>query len=84
VHLALSIITVSLGQFLIPRVADILLVHYAAIIGPSCFYAAKVTFVTLGFIVVVQVKVYLRRVVVVFLLSKRKISLIYVSLLTIS
>jgi hypothetical protein len=67
-----------------PRVANVLLVHYTIIIGPGCFCAAKVRFVTLGFIVVVQVKVCLRRVVVVFLLSKREISLIYVSLLTIS
>jgi hypothetical protein len=67
-----------------PRVANVLLVYYAVIIGPSYFYAAKVRFVTLGFVVVMQVKVYLRYIVVVFLLSKRKISLIYISLLTIS
>jgi hypothetical protein len=84
VRLILSIVTVSLGQFLVPRVANVLLVHYAVVIGPSCFCAAKVRFVTLGFIAVVQVKVCLRCVVVVFLLSKRKIGLIYVSLLTIS
>jgi hypothetical protein len=53
VHLALSIIIVSLGQFLMPRVADVLLVHYAIIIGSSCFCAAKVRFVMLGFIVVI-------------------------------
>jgi hypothetical protein len=35
-----------------PRVANILLVHYTIIIGPSCFYAAKVRFVILQFIVV--------------------------------
>jgi hypothetical protein len=84
VHLALSIVTVSLGQFLIPRVADVLPVYHAVIIGPGCFYAAKVRFVTLGFVAIIQVKVCLRRVVVVFLLSERKISLIYISLLTIS
>jgi hypothetical protein len=84
VRLALSVVIVSLGQFLVPRVANVLLVHYAVIIGSSCFCAAKVRFVMLGFIAVVQVKVYLRCVVVVFLLSKRKIGLIYVSLLTVS
>jgi hypothetical protein len=83
VRLALSVVTVSLGQFLVPRVANVLPVHHAIVIGPSCFCAAEVGFVTLGFIAVVQVKVCLRRVVVVFLLSKRKISLIYVSLLTV-
>jgi hypothetical protein len=83
VRLALSIVIVSLGQFLVPRVANVLLVYYAVVIGPGCFCAAEVRFVTLGFVVVVQVKVYLRCVVVVFLLSKRKISLIYVSLLTV-
>jgi hypothetical protein len=36
-----------------PRVANVLLVHYALIIGPSCFCAAKVRFVTLEFVVVV-------------------------------
>jgi hypothetical protein len=66
-----------------PRVVNVLLVHYAVVIGPSCFYAAEVRFVMLGFVAVVQVKVCLRRVVVVFLLSKRKIGLIYVSLLTV-
>jgi hypothetical protein len=84
VRLALSIVTVSLGQFLMPKVVNVLLVYYTVIIGPSCFCAAKVRFITLGFIVVIQVKVCLRCVVVVFLLSKRKISLIYISLLTIS
>jgi hypothetical protein len=68
----------------VPRVANVLLVHYAIIIGPSCFCAAKVRFITLGFVAVMQVKVCLRCVVVVFLLSKCKISLIYISLLTIS
>jgi hypothetical protein len=67
-----------------PRVADVLLVYYTIIIGFSCFWAAKVRFVILGFIVVMQVKVYLRCVVIVFLFSKRKISLIYISLFTIS
>jgi hypothetical protein len=84
VRLALSVVTVSLGQFLVPRVANVLPVHYTIIIGPGCFCAAKVRFVTLGFIVVVQVKVCLRCVVIVFLLSECKIGLIYVSLLTIS
>jgi hypothetical protein len=84
VRLALSIVIVSLGQFLVLRVANVLLVHYAVVIGPGCFCAAKVRFVTLGFVAVVQVKVCLHCVVNVFLLSKRKIGLIYVSLLTIS
>jgi hypothetical protein len=84
VRLALSIVIVSLGQFLVPKVANVLPVHYAVIIGPSCFCAAKVRFITLGFIAVVQVKVRLCCVVVVFPLSKREISPIYISLLTIS
>jgi hypothetical protein len=84
VRLALSIVIVSLEQFLVPRVANILLVYYATIIGPSCFSATKVRFVTLEFIVVVQVKVCLYCVVVVFLLSKYKVSLILISFLTIS
>jgi hypothetical protein len=50
VHLALSIITVSLGQFLIPRVANVLLVYYATIGSPSCFSVTKVRFIALGFI----------------------------------
>jgi hypothetical protein len=83
VRLALSVVTVSLGQLLVPRVANVLLVHYAVVIGPGYFCAAKVRFVTLGFVAVMQVKVRLRRVVVVFLLSKREIGLIYVSLLTV-
>jgi hypothetical protein len=53
VRLALSIVIVSLGQFLVPRVANVLPVHYAVVIGPSCFCAAEVRFVTLGFIAVV-------------------------------
>jgi hypothetical protein len=81
---ALSIVIVSLRQFLMPRVASILLVYYTVIIGPSCFYIAKVRFVILEFIAVIQVKVYLRYIVIFFLFSKRKISLIYISLLTIS
>jgi hypothetical protein len=36
-----------------PRVADVLLVYYAIIIGSSCFYAAKVRFITLEFIAVI-------------------------------
>jgi hypothetical protein len=67
-----------------PRVINVLLVYYAVIIGSSYFYAAKVRFVTQGFIVIMQVKVCLCCVVIVFLLSKYKISLIYISLLTIS
>jgi hypothetical protein len=84
VRLALSIVTVSLGQFLIPRVANVLLVHYAIIIGPSRFSATKVSFVIFRFIAIMQVKVYLRCVVVVFLFNKCKVSLILVSFLTIS
>jgi hypothetical protein len=68
----------------VPRVANILLVHYTVVIGPSYFYIAKVRFVMLGFIVIVQVKVYLRYIVIVFLLSKHKTSLIFISFLTIS
>jgi hypothetical protein len=67
-----------------PRVTNVLPVHYTVVIGPSCFCVAKVRFVILGFVAVMQVKVCLYCVVVVFLLGKRKISLIYVSLLTIS
>jgi hypothetical protein len=84
VRLTLSIVTVSLEQFLIPRVANVLLVHYAVIIGPGCFYAAKVRFVMLEFIAVVQVKVCLCYVVIVFLFSKRKLGLIFISFFTIS
>jgi hypothetical protein len=84
VRLALSVVIVSLGQFLVPRVINVLLVRYAVIIGPSCFCVAKVRFVMLGFVVVMQVKVCLCCIVVVFLLSKRKIGLIYISLLTVS
>ena len=58
--------------------------HYAVVIGPGYFCTAKVRFITLGFVVIVQVKVCLRCVVIVFLLSKRKISLIYISLFTVS
>jgi hypothetical protein len=53
VRLILFVVIVSLGQFLMPRVANVLLVHYAVIIGPSCFCVAKVRFVTLEFIAVV-------------------------------
>jgi hypothetical protein len=84
VHLALSIVTVSLGQFLIPRVADILLVYYATIGSPGCFSVTKVRFVVLGFVEIVQIKANLCYVVIVFLFSKRKLGLILVSLLTIS
>jgi hypothetical protein len=67
-----------------PRVADILLVHYATIGSPSRFSATKVRFITLGFVEVVQVKANLYYVVIIFLFSKRKLGLILVSLLTIS
>jgi hypothetical protein len=53
VHLILSIVTVSLGQFLIPRVANILLVHYAVVIGPSCFSVTKVSFIAFRFVVII-------------------------------
>jgi hypothetical protein len=36
-----------------PRVANILLVHYATIIGPSRFSATKVRFVALEFVAIV-------------------------------
>jgi hypothetical protein len=84
VRLALSVVTVSLGQFLVPRVANVLPVYYAVVIGPGCFCAAKVRFVTLGFVVIMQVKVCLRYVVVVFPLSEREISPIHISLPTVS
>jgi hypothetical protein len=83
VRLALSIVIVSLEQFLMPRVTNVLLVYYTVVIGSGCFCAAKVRFVILEFIAIMQVKVYLYYVVVVFLLSKREISLIYISLLTV-
>jgi hypothetical protein len=84
VHFALSIVTVSLGQFLMPRVANVLLVHYTTIGSPSYFSATKVRFVALGFITFIQVKANLCYIVIVFLFSKRKICLILVSFLTIS
>jgi hypothetical protein len=67
-----------------PRVANVLLVYYAIIIGPGCFSATKVSFVAFRFIVIVQVKVCLRCVVIVFLFNKREVSLILISLLTVS
>jgi hypothetical protein len=67
-----------------PRVADVLLVYYATIGSPGCFSATKVRFVMLGFVEVVQVKANLCYIVIVFLFSKYKLSLILVSLLTIS
>jgi hypothetical protein len=67
-----------------PRVANVLLVYHAIIIGPSCFSATKVGFVAFRFVAIVQVKVCLHCVVVVFLFNKRKVSLILVSFLTIS
>jgi hypothetical protein len=36
-----------------PRVVNVLPVHYAVVIGPSCFCAAKVGFVMLEFVAVV-------------------------------
>jgi hypothetical protein len=84
VRLILSVVTVSLGQFLVPRVANILLVHYTIIIGPGCFCAAKVRFVMLEFVAIVQVKVHLRRVVIIFLFNKRKVSPILIGFLTVS
>jgi hypothetical protein len=52
VHLTLSIVIVSLGQFLMPRVANVLLVHYAIVIGPGCFSATKVSFVAFRFVAI--------------------------------
>jgi hypothetical protein len=66
-----------------PRVANVLLVHYTIIIGPGCFCVAEVRFVTLGFILVVQIKVCLHYIGIILLFSKRKICLILVSFLTI-
>jgi hypothetical protein len=37
----------------VPRVANVLLVYYAVVIGPGCFCMAEVRFIMLGFIVVV-------------------------------
>jgi hypothetical protein len=67
-----------------PKVANILLVYYATIIGPSCFSATEVGFVALEFVVIVQVKVSLCCIVIAFLFSIRKVSLILISLLTVS
>jgi hypothetical protein len=67
-----------------PRVANVLLVHHATIKGPSCFSLAKVRLFTLGFVVVIQIKVCLCYVVIVLLFSKYKIYLILVSFLTVS
>jgi hypothetical protein len=83
VRLALSVVTVSPGQFLVPGVANVLPVHHAVVMGPGCFCAAEVGFVTLGFVAIVQVKVRLCRVVVVFPLSEREIGPIHVGLLTV-
>jgi hypothetical protein len=83
VHLILSIVIVSLGQFLMPRITNILLVYYATVLSPSCFSLAKVRLVTLGFILVMQIKVCLHYIVIILLFSKRKICLILVSFLTI-
>jgi hypothetical protein len=67
-----------------PRVVDVLLVYYATIGSPSRFSATKVGFIALGFIEIVQVKASLYYIVIIFLFSKRKLSLILVSLLTVS
>jgi hypothetical protein len=67
-----------------PRVINVLPVHYAIIIGPSCFSVTKVSFVAFRFVAIVQVKVCLCCVVVVFLFNKHKVSLILISFLTIS
>jgi hypothetical protein len=67
-----------------PRVANILLVYYATIIGPSCFSATKVRFVIFRFIAIMQVKASLYYIVIVFLFSKREVGLILISFLTIS
>ena len=67
-----------------PRVINVLLVYYTTIGSPSCFSATKVRFVALGFVEVVQVKANLCYIVIIFLFSKYKLSLILVSLLTIS
>jgi hypothetical protein len=53
VYLALSVVIVSLGQFAMPRVVNVLLVYYATIIGPSCFSTAEVRFVALRFVAIV-------------------------------
>ena len=82
-RLALSVVTVSLGQFLVPRIANVLLVHHATVGGPGCFSATEVGFVTLGFVEIVQVKAGLCYVVIVFLFSKHELGPILVGLLTI-
>jgi hypothetical protein len=53
VYSALSVIAVSLRQFFVPRIANVLLVYYATVIGPSCFIATEVGFVALGFVAIV-------------------------------
>jgi hypothetical protein len=68
----------------VPRIANVLLVYYATIIGPGCFVATEVRFVALEFVAIVQVKGGLCYIVIVFPLSEREISPIHVSLLTIS
>jgi hypothetical protein len=37
----------------VPRVVDVLLVHYATVGSPGCFSATKVGFVVLGFVEIV-------------------------------
>ena len=83
VRLALSVVTVSLGQFLVPGVANVLLVHHATVMGSGCFSLAEVRLVALGFVAVVQIKVCLRHVVIVLLFGKREICLILVGFLTV-
>jgi hypothetical protein len=67
----------------VPRIANVLPVYYATVIGPSCFVATEVRFVALGFVAIIQVKGSLHYIVIVFLLSEREIGLIHVSFLTI-
>jgi hypothetical protein len=67
-----------------PRVVDVLLVYYTTIGSPSCFSVTKVRFVILGFVEIMQVKANLYYIVIIFLFSKRKLSLILISFLTIS
>ena len=83
-HLALSVVTVSLGQFLVPRVANVLPVHHATVIGSGCFGSAEVRLIALGFVAVVQIKVCSHHVVIVLPFGKREICPILVSFLTVS
>jgi hypothetical protein len=67
-----------------PRVANVLLVHYTTVIGLGCFSATKVRYIALEFVAIIQVKANLYYIVIVFLFSKYKLSLILISFLTIS